>query len=85
MKTKLFSLVVFLILQAFTSHKYYVSTTHINYIPQSESLQITLHVFTDDMEELLVTSIIPPTHGLGTEKSALGDSKISTDLFSIFS
>ena len=37
----------------------------------------------DDMEELLVISIIAPTHGLGTEKSALGDSKISTDWITV--
>ena len=38
---------------SFSNHKYYVSTTQIAYISASKSLQITLHVFTDDMEALL--------------------------------
>jgi len=40
-------------LTSFSNHKYYVSTTQIAYVSASESLQITMRVFTDDMEALL--------------------------------
>ena len=52
-KIKLLLLVCALFFTSFSNHKYYVSTTKIAYVSASKSLQITLHVFTDDMEVLL--------------------------------
>lgn len=38
---------------SFTAHKFYVSITKIEYVPQSKSLQIITKVFIDDMEDML--------------------------------
>ena len=38
---------------AFTAHKYYMSMCEIDYIKEQASLQITLGVFTDDLEHTL--------------------------------
>lgn len=40
-------------LQFSTNHKFYVSTTEIDYRPDLETLQITVKVFTDDFQNLL--------------------------------
>lgn len=55
MNIKVFLGGIALLFLSFANHKYYVSTTHIDYIKSSQSLQITLRIFTDDFENLLQT------------------------------
>lgn len=54
---KVFKFLVFIFivpLFAFTSmHKYYISVTHINYVKEKKSLQITSRIFIDDFENVL--------------------------------
>jgi len=50
---KKYFLLILIPLFAFTSHKYYLSLTKIDYIKESKSVQITLRVFIDDLEEAL--------------------------------
>lgn len=51
---KLFLISLFCILQLqFTSHKFYVSVTDIEYITDTQSLQIISRVFADDFEDVL--------------------------------
>lgn len=40
-------------LTASTAHKFYVSTTNIEYVEEKESLQIITKIFIDDMEDVL--------------------------------
>lgn len=42
-------------LLAFTTHKFYVSTTDIEYVAEEQTLQVITRVFIDDMEQLLKT------------------------------
>lgn len=45
---------VFFLLTSFSAaHKFYLSVTNINYIAESDALQITSRIFTDDLEDLL--------------------------------
>lgn len=55
MKTFKYLLVFFLVpLLAFTAvHKYYVSVTQIDFLPEKQSVQITSRIFIDDLEKLL--------------------------------
>lgn len=47
-------LILVLPLFAFTTmHKYYVSVTQIDYLPNKQSVQITSRIFIDDLEKLL--------------------------------
>ena len=47
-------LVIFIIpLVAFTMHKYYISLTKIDYKKESNSIQITLRIFIDDIQETI--------------------------------
>lgn len=50
MKNKSILLLFLLPLFAFASHKYYLSLTQVEYKSDSESIQIILNVFIDDME-----------------------------------
>lgn len=50
---KTFLLLLFLPLVAFSTHKYYLSLTQINYKSESKSIQIILNVFMDDIETAL--------------------------------
>lgn len=43
-------------LMAFTLHKYYISLTQIDYKSQEKTLQITMRLFTDDVEKTLNTN-----------------------------
>lgn len=43
-------LIIILSLTAFTAHKYYVSLTQIHHNEKEKSVEITLQVFTDDLE-----------------------------------
>ena len=44
---------VFSIVTASTAHKFYVSTTKIEYVEQQQSVQIISKIFIDDLEEIL--------------------------------
>lgn len=46
-------LLLLLPLLSFTSHKYYLSLTQINYKEDAKSIQITINVFMDDIETAL--------------------------------
>ncbi|MDX1463184.1 MAG: DUF6702 family protein [Marinirhabdus sp.] len=48
-----FVLLLFPLVTASTSHKFYVSITSIEYAPQEESLQIISKIFLDDLEAAL--------------------------------
>ena len=50
---KTFLLLLFLPLVAFSTHKYYLSLTQINFKSESQSIQIILNVFMDDIEVAL--------------------------------
>ena len=48
------SFIVFLIpLFAFTAHKYYVSSTKIEFKKESKTVQITMRIFIDDLQETI--------------------------------
>ena len=50
------SLLFFVPLLAFTAvHKYYVSVTQIDFLPEKQAVQITSRIFIDDFEKLLRT------------------------------
>ncbi|WP_093024435.1 DUF6702 family protein [Pustulibacterium marinum] len=46
-------LISFVSLSAFTMHKFYVSTTQVNYSEKDKSLQITSRLFIDDFQQTL--------------------------------
>ena len=50
---KTFLLLLILPLVAFSTHKYYLSLTQINFKSESQSIQIILNVFMDDIEVAL--------------------------------
>ena len=53
-RVKQLLLILVLPLFAFTAmHKYYISVTQIDYIPEKQSVQITSRIFIDDFEKLL--------------------------------
>lgn len=55
MKRKLICLlIVTLPFLAFTSHKFYVSVTHVNYVEEQDAFQMTTRIFIDDLEALLL-------------------------------
>jgi len=41
------------LLSSFTSHKFYLSVTEINYSEKDTSIQLLSRIFIDDLEELL--------------------------------
>ena len=47
---RLFCLVTFLNLSSFAIHKYYMSVTHIRYVPKQKAIQITMRLFIDDLQ-----------------------------------
>ncbi len=50
-------LILFIIpLLAFTMHKYYISLTKIEYKKESKSIQITMRIFIDDLQETINTT-----------------------------
>lgn len=53
---KKYALLFLIPLLAFTSHKYYISLTQIDYRAQNQTLQITMRLFIDDFEKSLVTN-----------------------------
>ncbi|MBJ2172637.1 peptidase E [Aureibaculum sp. A20] len=51
-KSKVF-LLFLLPLLAFSVHKYYISLIKVDFKPQNESVQITMRIFIDDLQEVL--------------------------------
>jgi len=49
-------LLILIPLMAFGLHKYYISLTQIDYKAQEKSLQISMHLFTDDVEKTLTSN-----------------------------
>ncbi|CAI8376888.1 MAG: Uncharacterised protein [Polaribacter sp. SA4-10] len=50
---KTFLLLLIIPMLSFSAHKYYLSLTQINFIPESKSVQIIINVFMDDIETAL--------------------------------
>lgn len=55
-KFKILVLLILLPTLAFTTHKYYVSSTKIEYKKEARSLQITMRIFIDDLQETINTT-----------------------------
>ena len=45
--------IIFPVLMGATVHKFYASTTRVEYVPQEQSLQIITEIFTDDIQQAL--------------------------------
>lgn len=63
---------IFTIVTAFTSHKFYVSVTKIEYAQEKESLQIIAQIFVDDLEKTLSERYLKEVH-IGTNKETPQD------------
>ena len=53
MKKNLSLIFLFLLLSAFTLHKFYVSVTQIDYVPSKKRVEVTSRIFIDDLEKAL--------------------------------
>jgi hypothetical protein len=71
----LFLIIIVPILTAATVHKFYVTTTRVEYIPQEHSLQIITEIFTDDIEETLTKRTLKEVY-LDSEKETNEDLKL---------
>ena len=54
-----FVLILFPLLMSSSSHKFYVSTTNIEYVKEKKTLQIITKVFTEDIEQALQARYSP--------------------------
>ena len=45
--------IIFPVLMGAAVHKFYASTTRVEYVPQEQSLQIITEIFTDDIQQAL--------------------------------
>jgi len=70
-----FLIILFPLISASTAHKFYVSITKIEYVVESESLQIITKIFTDDMEEVLQARYNKDI-SLGTKKETKAHTEI---------
>jgi hypothetical protein len=52
-KIKIGFIILLIPLLAFVSHKYYISSTKIEFKKESETVQITMHFFIDDLQETI--------------------------------
>lgn len=50
---KFLPLILLIPLISFTLHKFYVSTIRVEYRPDQKTLQVTMRIFTDDLQETL--------------------------------
>jgi hypothetical protein len=57
----------FLLLCSFEMHQFHISKTDVTYKPTEKTLQITMHIFIDDLEKSLEKQGISKTY-IGTEK-----------------
>ncbi len=58
-KKTVFLLLLIPLLLSFTTHKFYVSTTNIEYVKEKKTLQIITKVFTEDIEQALQARYSP--------------------------
>ena len=73
-------LIIFLVpLFAFTTHKYYISNTKIEYKKESKSIQITMQIFIDDLQDVL-----NETYHQNFELDTLEDSKRIDSLLDVY-
>ena len=52
-KIKIGFIILLIPLLAFVSHKYYISSTKSEFKKESETVQITMHFFIDDLQETI--------------------------------
>ena len=67
--------ILFPIIVAATSHKFYVSTTNIEYVDDKQTVQIITKIFLDDIEEVLRERYHSEVH-LASEKETEQDAKL---------
>lgn len=65
-------LIIFPIMISSSAHKFYVSTTNIEYVSQENDLQIISKIFVDDLEKTLSKRYQTEVH-LGTDKETTKD------------
>ena len=54
--------IIFPLLMGATVHKFYASTTRVEYVPQEQSLQIITEIFTDDIQQALTERNLKQVH-----------------------
>ena len=53
LKTIIFCLLIFIFFSGFVAHKFYVSTTKVEYVKERKSIQIISKIFVEDLEQVL--------------------------------
>lgn len=53
LKTIIFCLLIFTLFTGFVAHKFYVSSTKVEYVKEKKSIQIISKIFVDDLEQVL--------------------------------
>ena len=53
LKTIIFCLLIFTLFSGFVVHKFYVSTTKVEYVKERKSIQIISKIFVEDLEQVL--------------------------------
>lgn len=75
--SKWLTLIILFFSGSLQAHEYYVSISDIEYNPKSKSFEITLKLFTDDLELALQqvdsTAVFSPEDSLATQDSLLAD------------
>lgn len=61
-KTLVLGVILFVMLTAFTVHKFYISIYQINFVPQKKRLEITTRIFIDDLNKTLQLKYAKATH-----------------------
>ena len=77
MKFLFYSVLLFLfpvLISASDAHKFYVSTTTIDYVEEKQSLQIISKIFVDDIEDVLQERY-DPSISIGTKKETAEDAE----------
>ena len=64
--------IIFPVLMGATVHKFYASTTRVEYVPQEQSLQIITEIFTDDIQQALTERNLREVH-LDSKKQTPAD------------
>ncbi len=72
----IFLVILFFTLTAGNIHKFYVSTTQIEYAEQEESLQIIVKIFIDDIEAVLRERYNKPEMELASKKETEEDAEL---------
>ena len=64
--------IIFPVLMGAAVHKFYASTTRVEYVPQEQSLQIITEIFTDDIQQALTERNLKQVH-LDSKKQTPAD------------